>query len=70
LERLRAANVLAELLEPTIVAMKASAFTLTGVERVAEQAFAQGWLVRFVRDEGAGSIGPSAHTPAGVFDGN
>ena len=50
-ERPRAAEVLAELLEPSIVAMNASAFTLAGVERIGEQAFAQSWLVRSAEDE-------------------
>jgi hypothetical protein len=50
LERPRASNVLAELFEPVIIAMNASAFTLSGVERRGEQAFAQGWLVRDPRD--------------------
>ena len=51
LDRPRAAGVLAELLEPSIVAMSASAFTLAGVERIGEQAFAQSWLVRKAEDE-------------------
>ena len=46
LSRPRAALVLAELHEPVIVAMSATAFTLSGVERVGEQAFAQSWLLR------------------------
>jgi hypothetical protein len=51
LERPRAANVLAELFEPVIIAMNAAAFTLSGVERCGEQAFAQGWLVRDPRED-------------------
>jgi hypothetical protein len=51
LERPHASNGLAELLEPAIVAMNASAFTLAGMERIGEQAFAQGWLVRNTRDD-------------------
>ena len=49
LARPRAAVVLAALYEPAIVAMSASAFTLSGIERVGEQAFAQGWLLRDAR---------------------
>ena len=46
LDRPREARVLAELHEPIIVAMTVQAFTLSGVERVGEQAFAQSWLLR------------------------
>ena len=51
LERPRASEVLAELIEPSLVAMSASAFTLAGVERIGEQAFAQSWLVRRAEEE-------------------
>jgi hypothetical protein len=53
LSRPRAASVLAVLYEPVIVAMAASAFTLSGVERVGEQAFAQSWLLRDAEEERA-----------------
>jgi hypothetical protein len=50
LSRPRAPEVLAELLEPQIVAMSPQAFTLSGVERVGDQSYAQSWLVRNVDD--------------------
>jgi hypothetical protein len=45
-DRPRAVRVLAELHEPVVVAMTTRAFTIAGVERIGEQAFAQSWLLR------------------------
>ena len=52
LDRPRASEVLAELFEPQIVAMSPQAFTLSGIERVGEQSYAQSWLVRNVEHAG------------------
>ena len=50
LDRPRAADVLAELFEPQIIAMSPQAFTLSGYERVGDQCYAQSWLVRQIED--------------------
>ena len=46
LDRPRAADVLGELFEPQIIAMSPQAFTLSGLERLGDQCYAQSWLVR------------------------
>ena len=57
--RPRAPDVLAELLEPQIVAMSPQAFTLSGIERVGDRSYAQSWLVRTL-EEARGAIGVGA----------
>ena len=57
--RPRAPDVLAELVEPQIVAMSPQAFTLSGIERVGDQGYAQSWLVRTV-DDARGAVGVGA----------